>query len=1613
MQKKLFTLLEGYTSFSQSFHKQHKELLMLTIRILLIINGLQELSLISGLKTDTRKIFSIISQFVITNQLIIIDNQQMLIYLVVLHLLINVICVALVTYFKNYQNSQYLLMLLIKIQHKILILPTWNTIFYQINHYPSIQIYILTICNMIMYIQQILWMSICKQTQLIDFTGIIYHQNLLVDLFYEAITVLAILLAEISTETCVVLFLVKYFSKILFLKSILNYNATFYLIYQVIMINLVLCFELNMEFIFVLITLSFSIYITINIRRRLFDLYLLDQNITLQKCQLIEYLNYSKFKNQHTLLQKSILMVSQLNIKSHSMVQLIQILLSDKNKQDSQIIKIQCNYSQQFYPLRSLILFHSQYKCDSILNKAYLNVITQEINTQIKRIQEVQTKKSEIPRLTISGFLQAQYKSIESLSYLESTLKQKLGLLEYLRLGFSSQSRQQDKIIPYVKAISECKAVIQKEYNLQKFCIKGQQYSDILTLRILQLYFGIIMVNTKKALEIEKIVDDLLRYDKQFNEYTINNQILLTNRSMILQTSLIHDQGQLLNYNKEQASQFFQCPSETVGNYKYIYDFMPDYIASLHDELVNKFLENGYSKLMQVGSLIFLKTPKNFILPGYIHLYNPLRMDDITLYAILTQSSQYFEYIVFDQDGIIMGITQKLFNVMNDLISENNQKYYRILDIIEKGGQILHYISQIPQQLKQLQENIQSSQNYQLINLRSFWEFPNNNSECIIQTQYIINQMKLGNQRTESEQEDNEFLIDNIQVNLLDPNFQIKFSTILNNRTTYKFSEIKQKIELAYTIQMSKIYNKIYFLLQIQDYRLSDAPATLMSSSQNNKSGGKTLSLTISQQLDLEQSDIISSEGHQIREIQIFNNLHQQLLVEKLLFDDPEMDYEGVQDKNSSKQMNFSQNQSKTPFILTQRQTHRQLLSGQQSFRGSMQKTEFVLPQLSVQEQVNKDYDVLNQLERDMIEISRLKQDPIQEYNDNKVENDNADYISKSLQTSKDIDQNDHKQHMYKFNSLQIDLIREIVDTSNNIRFLTNAKTLTWILEILILIYIIINTLLVQNQFTKFRDQIDELQSIQSLNNIIVSNYQLLQSTYLEGLNIYTLSPLLKQSLNLSLSESFQTIINDQLNLQRKSCIYLDQLANDSNFEKCFTYFNRIQENELSYFRNSILTNNTYDFLNAKKQPSYIQEQIYYVIKKFLIYSEQLYEQFAEIKLSDVFIVILITGLLMIITIFTFIFKVVSMKSSLKSKLVTLLQRLSQEEIVEQIATLTIIIDSWKTQQWKQFNFYDLWNHKQNLIIKEISPTKNKRKQGTKNIEKVFQETFLIFIEALILTFFILFFVGGFILLQNLFQSYIPSVIVNQRFLLFQQKVDSSVTLGQIIKTEPLVNNFRNKTEQFEIIQEYFKLINNLPTIILDISESIVQYDFIDQSAINQILDSLNSDYCLLYNLQFCTTNQIGIQFQIESYNQFLKEGVNGMIQHIYQFSVSEFEQENQTGLFEIDQELIKQTISQRLFINIFIQFVIDIQQIIDQSQEFLIEGNEKASILIVDKILIYYYVLGWILMFLLFIINAYLIKASGLEINQYKYLILIIPENKLDNSVIKQKLINIRTYFF
>lgn len=39
---------------------------------------------------------------------------------------------------------------------------------------------------------------------------------------------------------------------------------------------------------------------------------------------------------------------------------------------------------------------------------------------------------------------------------------------------------------------------------------------------------------------------------------------------------------------------------------------------------------------MEKGTLSFMKTPLNYILPAYIHLFNPLFINDVTLFSVFT-----------------------------------------------------------------------------------------------------------------------------------------------------------------------------------------------------------------------------------------------------------------------------------------------------------------------------------------------------------------------------------------------------------------------------------------------------------------------------------------------------------------------------------------------------------------------------------------------------------------------------------------------------------------------------------------------------------------------------------------------------------------------------------------------------------------------------------------------------------------------------------------------------------------------------------------------------------------------------------------------------------------
>lgn len=72
-------------------------------------------------------------------------------------------------------------------------------------------------------------------------------------------------------------------------------------------------------------------------------------------------------------------------------------------------------------------------------------------------------------------------------------------------------------------------------------------------------------------------------------------------RLFIFKTSLVNKRGELIKLNFKQLSQFLNDTEDSVRGIAHISQLMPEFLASIHDNLMDNYMQNGYSKLMIHG----------------------------------------------------------------------------------------------------------------------------------------------------------------------------------------------------------------------------------------------------------------------------------------------------------------------------------------------------------------------------------------------------------------------------------------------------------------------------------------------------------------------------------------------------------------------------------------------------------------------------------------------------------------------------------------------------------------------------------------------------------------------------------------------------------------------------------------------------------------------------------------------------------------------------------------------------------------------------------------------------------------------------------------------------
>lgn len=92
---------------------------------------------------------------------------------------------------------------------------------------------------------------------------------------------------------------------------------------------------------------------------------------------------------------------------------------------------------------------------------------------------------------------------------------------------------------------------------------------------------------------------------------------------------------------------------------------MPLFIKEKHDKILERYLKLGTSDRFTSPQIIFILNKKGFVFPVHIKLENFFEQkDDYVLTASFNKVKENNEFILFNEYGKIVALTEKIFNLI-------------------------------------------------------------------------------------------------------------------------------------------------------------------------------------------------------------------------------------------------------------------------------------------------------------------------------------------------------------------------------------------------------------------------------------------------------------------------------------------------------------------------------------------------------------------------------------------------------------------------------------------------------------------------------------------------------------------------------------------------------------------------------------------------------------------------------------------------------------------------------------------------------------------------------------------------------------------------------------
>ncbi|CAD8118884.1 unnamed protein product [Paramecium sonneborni] len=591
--------------------------------------------------------------------------------------------------------------------------------------------------------------------------------------------------------------------------------------------------------------------------------------------------------------------------------------------------------------------------------------------------------------------------------------------------------------------------------------------------------------------------------------------------------------------------------------------------------------------------------------------------------------------------------------------------------------------------------------------------------------------------------------------------------------------------------------------------------------------------------------------------------------------------------------------------------------------------------------------------------------------------------------------------------------------------------------NIIILFFMIITTTLAliisytlnQQQKIYYQNLVNFLAIPQALTYHIGAAFILMWNQYCIQNKLYQTSPYLEQRREDKIIELFKfwnqnheeytkniSIKCEELGYNNLNLIYFENNIKNQFEIDYYSFYAIIRESMVRQFKNTNFNySNTFDpgILQTNGLVRQNMLQIYkfhnYVLDEIIELTQQSFYQFQ----NKTFLVCLYSSIIILLFLVMFIIINCSLLKK-QARLIRLLQYLNLKIIYDQIETLAaqkeILQKFLLIQNIQKTNpLTSQQNEKVPLIQSKLNPLSK--------IDNYDEKYHLLLILSLIIGVELIFFIFGSQFIAELNNNqYENSLILAMKYLNLKSRLDSTIIIGEVIKTEHLMKNNTNieLINQTEHILFFFNNIDDITNLSNNINDQLITVSSYNSSFQQKLIDVFNDDLCLHYQslLNFCNIDNIKNQYyENENYLTLIDKGIYGIVQDLNKLAKQDYNYEFVNLRYQYNQSHSDYFLTLPIHNHLFQQYFIEIETSIYLSFLDIFSETQTLSEKLSNQILIYLITSSIVFFFLTSFIAGFWIHKQYKRCNQLKLIATLFPpalikQNsfyKLLNSKLKQ----------